>query len=221
ANRFGSAIMINVILLSFAAALAGGFFMRARGMDILGSTTAQRVVYGAAFAAMCWLLGLPWPHALAMAPVTYLAHIRGWGAHQRMHPDVYGQAFDKTEKLTVWLPKLFGEGRDDWSTVKKTGYQIAGMTVIGLATVAPMTIPLVAWDVSTIGFAAVGLAWGVVYWLGWEINRFWGLDWHQTWAAWADKPLLKHLRSGGEWGEVFVGAITWAAAAITIINAGG
>ncbi|MBV6633873.1 MAG: hypothetical protein KI792_12680 [Alphaproteobacteria bacterium] len=212
--------MFTMIVVRLAAALAGGFFMRARGMDILGSTTAQRIAYALAFAVMCWCVGLPWQYAAPLAVVTYLAHIRGWGAHQRMHPDVYGQTFDKTEKLTAWLPTLFGAWDDDWSAWKKTAYQITGMTVIGLATVAPMAVPLMLWDASTIGFAAVGLAWGVVYWLGWEVNRFWGLDWHQTWVRWQHHKIRKHLRSGGEWGEVFVGAITWAAAAGAILAAG-
>lgn len=202
------------ILALTATAFAGGFFMRLRGMDLGLSTTINRLAIAALLALTGLVWGLPWQFALPLAPLAFLAHVTGWGAHQRMHPDVYGQAFGHTELLTFWLPGVFGRWDDAWPDRRKTLYQVAGMASIGLIRHAVMALAVLPFSIlAGVLFIAAALLYGPVYWLGWQVNRLWGLDWHETWAAWADRPLLRHLRSGGEWGEIFVGITMFGALA--------
>ena len=209
--------MITDILICLLAAILGGFFMRLRGMDLGISTTFNRVMIAVVFGLTGLACGLPWPYAVAVILTSFAAAILGWGAHQRMHRDVYHQPMDHIELVTRWMPKVFGVWRDDWSVARKTLYQITGMSTVGLAKQSLVSLPILFWSPwAGVIIALSGLAWGPVYWLGWQTNRLWGMDWHETWAAWDGRPILGHLRSGGEWGEVFIGVWWFGVAAAAL-----
>lgn len=197
--------MTTFTLTIMWAALFGALVNRARGHDWGIGTQANRVLYGLAFGITVGAAGFPFWY---MCIITgWLSCIFGHGAHQRMHRQVYDQAFDHTEKLTRWLPHLFGPWRDTWPDYLKTLYQVIGMSFIGIVRMAVAFLPMGLIDAMFwLKFCGFGLFFGPLYWLGWQVSR----DWHRSWRTWP-----KTFRAGSDFGDLLVGAWTFGAIAFT------
>jgi len=195
--------MTTYVITVVWAAIFGALVNRARGHDWGISTQANRVLYGLSFGLVLGAAGFPFWYLFTIT--GWLSCIFGHGAHQRMHRQVYDQAFDHTEKLTRWLPHLFGPWRDTWPDYLKTLYQVIGMSFIGAVRMAVALWPMALMDTMLwLKFCGFGLFFGPLYWLGWKVSR----DWHKSWRTWP-----KPFRAGSDFGDLFIGAWTFGAIA--------
>lgn len=199
----------SIIIITWAS-LFGALVNRARGHGWKFSTTGlNRAFYGAGIALVAAVGGLPLYLVAAIGGFAFLSCTLGHGAHQRMHHQTYWATFDKTEKTTRWLPHVFGPWRDNWPVTLKTTYQIIGMSFIGLLRHIILGFPLLIdhWQ-SYLVFAAHGLAFGPLYWLGWQCIR----DWNISWRDWPEP-----FRAGSDFGDLFVGAWTFGVLAVVLL----
>lgn len=198
--------MTTYVITVIWAIVFGALVNRARGHDWGISTQANRVLYGLSFGLVLGAAGFPFWYLFTIT--GWLSCIFGHGAHQRMHRQVYDQAFHHTEKLTRWLPHLFGPWRDTWPDYLKTLYQVIGMSFIGTVRMAVAFSPLMLAQgishASTWYLLFSGFMFGPLYWLGWQVSR----DWHKSWRTWP-----KPFRAGSDFGDLLIGAWTFGAIA--------
>lgn len=183
-----------IVVSCLWAVIFTALIYRARGHDWGIGTQANRVLFG---------LGVGLVAAVCAVPFWGLFVVTGWllcvfghGAHQRIHQQVYYQKFAHTEKLTFWLPRLFGPWRDHWDHDLKDAYQVVGMAFVGFVRMAVLLLP--AWSYGGLVLAPLGLLFGPAYWIGWRVSR----DWHRAWDRW---PVP--FRSGNDFGELIAGCV--------------
>lgn len=197
-------------MLTLLAALIGATLYRLRGglfRDLTGDkrwwngSHAMRLIWSLPTAALVTALAEPSPIVYAglalVASIFASMALIGHGAHMTFDRKVwFGPGVNRTELLTGWLPRVFGEPVATWSDARFVAYNIVGMSVIGLVrnliALAPLWLMPFVSSHGGIGIAAAvymlsGLTHGPLYWLGYRLGR--------SSAA----------------GELLVGGTSWAA----------
>lgn len=201
-------------MFTLLAALIGALLYRLRGgwlRDLTGDkkwwngSHAMRLIWSLPTAALVTALAEPSPIVYAglalVASIFASMALIGHGAHMTFDRKAwFGPSVNRTELLTGWLPRVFGEPVATWSDARFVAYNIVGMSAIGLVrnllALAPLWLAhfpgasgqaLTSIAIGLIAYALIGLTHGPLYWLGYRIGR--------SSAA----------------GELLVGGTSWAA----------